>query len=166
MNVRIAEQEKKDRYVAKKVLEEILNPEKLEINNTEIWDNVDLRCKYRNTNFNVEIKARNKSEINVIKFPEAELKEEKLKLMKEATNEGTQLIYMVLLNERICLIYNLDKIDFNNVEKKIWRIKKIQYAEDSEYAEYVTYFIPYKCASMIIDCSNYYKEYYKKSRNF
>lgn len=161
----IEEQENKDRYVASECLKWIMRKgTDLEINPTEITDYVDLNCSIINTKgkkvpFNVEIKERFKDKEQLKKYPNAELKEAKLKRMKSETPEGTSLLYMVLLNREKCLVFNLSKLDFNKIEKKNWRIKRTQLNPNSDYVTVPTYFIPYSMADATMDCSNFFNQY-------
>ena len=159
---RIEIQEFKDRYVATECLKELLKKGKdLKINPTDITDYVDLRCSVINLEdryipFNVEIKERIKSEQQLAKFPNAELKVAKYDRMRKATRKGTRLLYMVLLNKETCLVFDLDKLDWTKVEKKNWRIKQTQMDENSPYIEVPTYFIPYNLAICKMNCKEYY----------
>ena len=155
-------QEEKDRYVATKCLERLLyKGSDLQITPTEIEDYVDLNCSIINTKgnyvpFNVEIKERYKNEEQLAKYPNAELKVAKLERMKQATPTGTKLLYMVLLNEKECLLFDLDKIDWDLIPKRNWRIKQTQFNPNSPYISTPTYFIPYSAATATLDCSQYF----------
>ena len=154
-------QEKKDRFIATKCLQQILSGgTELEINPTDILDYVDLNCSIKNRKgktvpFNVEIKERYKDEKQLEKYPNAELKVSKLKRMKSVTNKGTKLLYMVLLNDKECLLFDLDKLDWTKVDTHIWRIKKTQLDPNSGYIDELTHFIPYALAIKRIDISKY-----------
>ena len=84
----IEEQENKDRYVASECLKWLMRKgTDLEITPTEITNYVDLNCSIINTKgkkvpFNVEIKERFKNKEQLKKYPNAELKEEKLERVK------------------------------------------------------------------------------------
>ncbi len=159
---RIRLQEEKDRYVAQKCLEKLLyKGSDLQITPTNIEDYVDLNCSVINTKgkkipFNVEIKERYKDEEQLQKYPNAELKVAKLKRMKQATPTGTKLLYMVLLNEKECLLFDLNKIDWSNIPLRNWRIKQTQFNPNSPYVSTPTYFIPYSAATATLDCSEYF----------
>lgn len=157
----INKQENKDRYVASLCLERIFqNRKNLSITATPITDSVDLRCSVDTTPFNVEIKERFKNEKNLEKYPFAELRVDKYNRMREETPKGTSLLYMVLLNEDRCLIFNLDKLDWSKVEKFDWWIKKTQVDPNSGYTKEPMYNIPYSLANVNISCSEYYKQFY------
>jgi hypothetical protein len=162
---RIEAQERQDRYVASRCLRKLLYKGKdLQINPTKITDYVDLNCSVINLNdkliqFNVEIKERNKNEWQMKNYPQAELKVAKYKRMRQSTPEGTKLLYMVLLNNQKCLIFDMDTLDWSKVEQKDWMIKITQMDENSPYVSTPTYFIPYELAVASVDCSEYVEEY-------
>ncbi len=162
---KIEQQEEMDRYVAEECLKWLMRKGKeLIMIPTQITDYVDLNCSIINKEdkrvpFNVEIKERYKNEEQLAKYPCAELKEEKLERMKSITPEGTQLLYMVLLNKKECLIFNLSKLDWSKVEKRNWRIKRTQFNPYSDYVTYPTFFIPYDMAVAKCDCSNFFNQY-------
>ncbi len=168
---RIEAQELQDRYVATKCLKKILTKGRnLKIKATPTPCSVDLKCsvvneKDRTVKFNVEVKERNKSEWQIKNYPEAELKVEKYERMREATPEGTKLLYMVLLNNQKCLIFDMDKLDWSKVEQKDWVIKKTQMDDDSPVVSTPTYFIPYNQAVVTTDCTEYITEYYTTITN-
>ena len=158
-------QEEKDRYVASECLKWLLRKgTNLNITPTEITDYVDLNCsvinqKGNNVPFNVEIKERFKNEQQLQKNPNAELKVDKLERMRSVTKKGTKLLYMVLLNNKTCYLFNLDKLDWSKVEKRNWRIKRTQFNPNSDYITVPTYFIPYELADVTMDCSNFFNDY-------
>lgn len=162
---RIEAQEAQDRYVASECLKEMLKKGRdLKITPTPITESVDLNCSVINLNdklvqFNVEIKERNKSEEQLKKYPHAELKVDKYKRMKETTKEGTKLLYMVLLNNQTCLVFDLDNLDWSKVELRNWYIKRTQMNPNSGYVKTPTFFIPYELAVVNMDCSSYFKEW-------
>lgn len=157
----ITAQEKKDRFIASKCLTELLSKGKdLQIKPTEITDSVDLNCSVVNKNnkkipFNVEIKERYKSDYQLKLYPNAELKADKLKRMKSVTPKGTKLFYMVLLNNKECLLFDLDKLDWSKVTTKYWHIKRTQVNPNSDYIDVLTHFIPYDLALKRIDITEY-----------
>lgn len=161
----------KDRYIGKRCLEKIFTKgSDLKINPTEVTNYVDLKCSIRNTNdivipFNVEIKERYKNEINLKKYPNAELKVEKLNNMMKETPAGTKILYMVLLNSERCLLFELDKIDWDKIQKSDWVIKKTQFNEKSQSVSTPTYNIPYDLAKVDIDCRDIYEEYNRLKGN-
>lgn len=161
----IEAQEEKDRYVASECLKWLMrNGKNLTIVPTEITDYVDLNCSVINTEnnlvpFNVEIKERFKNDEQLAKYPFAELKEAKLQRMMSVTPNNTRLLYIVLLNKKDCLVFNLSKLDWSKVEKRNWRIKRTQFNPNSDYVTVPTYFIPYSMAIAKCDCSNFFEEY-------
>ena len=165
---KIMKQEKQDRYVASECLKKLLNKgSNLSIIPTPLTDAVDLNCSVVNLNgkyvpFNVEIKERNKTDWQLSKYPQAELKVEKYERMRKATPAGVKLLYMVLLNNQKCLLFDLDKLDWNKVTETIWYIKKTQMKEDSPVVPTPTYLIPYDLAIATCDCWEFV-EYYKNN---
>lgn len=161
----IEAQEKKDRYVASECLKWLMRKgSELTILPTDTKDYVDLNCSVINTNnvkvpFNVEIKERFKNDDQLKKYPHAELKVDKLERMKSVTPDGTRLLYMVLLNNKTCYLFNLSNLDWSRVEKRNWRIKRTQFNPYSDYVTVPTYFIPYDMATVTMDCSNYFEDY-------
>lgn len=162
---KIEAQEAKDRYVAGECLKYIFrNQQNLSITPTDILDNVDLECSCTLKNgekvdFVVEIKERYKDKAQLEKYPNAELKVDKYERMRKRTPQGTILFYMVLLNNESCLIFNMDKLNWNKVQRKVWYIKKTQMDINSPVVPTPTYFIPYSEASITMDCSNYFNNY-------
>lgn len=160
LNQQIELQEIKDRYVANKCLNKVFTNKNLLIYPTDISCSVDLKCFVNNRPFNVEIKERYKNGKQLEKYPNAELKVDKLRRMRLETPQGTPLIYMVLLNEEKCLMFNLDKLDWTTVEKRDWWIKRTQLDPNSDYVCTPTYFIPYSAATVTMDCKEFYTQYY------
>lgn len=159
-NERIKQQEKKDRYVAEKCLKKILSAgTNLQMSGTELTCSVDIKGEVTNKNnkrvaFSCEIKERNKSPEQLQKWPNAELKVEKLNRMKK--DKRGILLYMVLLNEKECLLFNLSKINWATIPLRIWNIKKTQFNPNSPVVPTPTYFIPYDLAIKRIDCTEFY----------
>ncbi len=165
---RIDEQEKKDRYVAERCLrEEILKScnQNLIIIPTPTTCKVDLKCSVNTTHFNVEIKERNKNIKYLKENPIVELKVSKLMRMRQETDEDTRLFYMVLLNQNTCYLFDLDNIDWEEVECKMWHIKKTQLDDDSAYEDALTYYIPIRFAVRKCSCTQYFKDYNNKYLN-
>ena len=71
--------------------------------------------------------------------------------MKRYAGENANLVYMVLLNDKEALLFYLNSIDFNKIDKVIWRIKKTEYDTYSDYEEVPTYLIPYEMAFKKVD---------------
>jgi hypothetical protein len=166
LNARIEKQEKKDRYVAGECLKWLLRKgTDLQIKETPITCGVDLACSVNNTEgrnikFNVEIKERYKNHQSLTKYPYAELKVNKLRRMRNSTDyDTTRLYYMVLLNQETCIMFNLDTLDWEDIEKGTWHIKKTQLDDDSEYEDVEIYKIPYSKAVATCNCKNFFKQY-------
>ena len=90
-----------------------------------------------------------------------ELKTLELDTLKYITPDNVQLYYMVLLNEEKCMLFNLDKLDWNKVKTVTWHIKKTQYWDQSYYVDTPVYMIPYEMAEAECDCTQYYQDYYR-----
>ena len=158
---RIAEQEKKDRFVASRCLEQILSAHTdLQLTATSVTDFVDLYGEVtsaktgKRKKFTVEIKERFKNKENLERYPTAELKVDKLERMKK--KQKGALLYMVLLNEKDCLLFDLSKQDWDKTKIVIWNIKKTQLDPNSEKVPTPVYLIPYESAIVKIDCSKYF----------
>ena len=148
------------RKVGEMCLKEFLNGYKYTLEFTDLTSSVDLRgtveCLERDYPFCAEIKQRMKSEKTLKNFPDCELRVDKaLRMLKEA--KGTDLLYIVLLNEKECYIFNLKLIDWCSIEKCDWRIKKVQVNQKSDYDYFQIYRIPTSLAIAKIDCSEYFK---------
>ena len=158
--------EDRDRFVTMKCLNATIGQKNsnLIINPTEITDWVDLKCSCINQHnklvkFNVEVKERNKNEEQLAKYPNAELKVPKLQRIYKATPKDTWLYYVVLLNKKTFMLFDLKRIDWSTIPSKYWTIRKCQMNPDSGYEKVLTYFIPYDKAALTMDCSKYYEEY-------
>lgn len=150
------------RKVGEKCLDEFLNEYDHQIELTELKSSVDLKgtvlYQERIIPFCVEVKTRNKNEDQLAKYPNVELRRDKLQRMIKEAPKGTELIYIVLLNESDCYIFNLKKIDWSAMPRFDWRIKKIQVNNNSEYEIYLTYQIPFSEAIAHLECSRYFQE--------
>lgn len=158
---RIEAQEKKDRFVASKCLAQILSAHTdLQLTATSITSWVDLYGEVtsaktgRRKQFTVEIKERFKDADQLKKYPTAELKVEKAERMQKSQKGA--LLYMVLLNEKECLLFDLTNQDWDNTKQVIWNIKKTQLDPNSEKVPTPVYLIPYDKAIVKIDCSKYF----------
>lgn len=109
--------------------------------------------------FCVEIKERIKSKENLEKYPWAELKVEKLNRMRLA--RSGKLYYMTLLNEEICYLWDMDKIDWDKVGVFEWEIKNCQMSSYSSKSSYMTYQIPFSMAIDSCYCGDYFYDWYK-----
>ena len=150
------------RIVGEKCLNEFLKNYDHKIELTELRSSVDLKgtvkCLGGDIPFNVEIKQRNKTPGQLAKYPNVELRRDKLQRMFKDTPKGTELIYIVLLNEYECYIFNLKTIDWSSMPRFDWKIRKIQVNNNSSYESYLTYQIPFSEAIAHIDCSKYFQE--------
>jgi len=161
---KIYNQEIKGRFIGSKCLNKMFGGRDLKIQPTAIKESVDLKCNAygksgKRANFNVEVKERYKNQENLKKYPYAELKVDKLNRMRKATPQGTKLFYMVLLNAKEMLLFDIDKIDFSKVKIFNWWTKKCQEDENSELIETPIYQIPYKLAIKKLDITQYFEDY-------
>jgi hypothetical protein len=161
-------QEEKDRYVAIRCMEETvdLQPKQaLRTVPTNVKSHIDLVCVitdwYANPVkwYDIEIKERNKTRETVEKYPYAELKVSKYNNMLKDKGPNSDLLYIVLLNQKLAFIFNLSTLDWSKVQRTTWTIKEIQYEEGSETRDTEVYLIPYTMADRMIGCEQYYTEY-------
>ena len=87
------------------------------------------------------------------------MKIDKLNRMRKATPQGTKLFYMVLLNAKEMLLFDIDKIDFSKVKIFNWWTKKCQEDENSELIETPIYQIPYEWAIKKLNIEQYFEDY-------
>ena len=162
-------QEYKDRFVAARIMKECCTGENLKMWPRAMNDPIDLsgECMFMGSKFqfNLEIKGRNKSEELQRLYPHATLRVDKYNRMRERTEYGVNLLYMLLQNEKDCYLFNLDALNWRKVDTFNWYIKKTQMDANSGKAEYPTYAIPYDQAFLTMDCTKYYQEYYKNYGN-
>lgn len=155
--------EEKGRYVAEYVLSDFLKNYKFTVTSTPLTCPVDLKGTVSNTtiskDFQVEVKQRIKSEEQLLKYPNCELRVDKYKRMLTESPTGTSLLYMVLLNEEKALIFNLKKIDWNCINTFNWRVKQTQVDPNSPYITLPTYSIPTSLAIATLDCSKYFQQW-------
>lgn len=155
--------EEKGRSIAANCIREALYPYPVNLSCAELTSSVDLQGYVYKDNcsfdFNVEVKERRKNQDILKRFPDCELRVDKYKRMLSETPEGTELLYVVLLNESKCYIFNLTRLDWSKVSIKDWEIKRIQVASNSDYKSYQIYQIPTDLAWATIDCSKYYNQY-------
>ena len=157
--------EKYDYDTAVTVFQNIISPIKYKTTFTQMpmgWP-TDMRFKIENLGkkYVVEIKQRNQ---DMTKYPQLQLKQWKLRRMYNDTKDDETLLYIVLVNDSEFFIYNmneldfsevewqpydLDKIDFSSIVLTDWEIKNVQYSVDekgSETKPTPTYFLPISMA--------------------
>lgn len=165
----IEKQEFRDRMIAIWILKDCCTGKDLKMWRTSIKDPIDLRgeCNFMGSpyKFNLEIKERNKTGKLLQLYPHAELRVDKYQRMRENTEYDTHLLYMQLLNEKTCYIFNLTTLNWNKVGTFTWNIKKTQMDENSGRRDYLTYSIPYDQAFLTMDCSKYFEDYKKKYKD-
>lgn len=163
---KILEQELKYRCLGSQLLYKLFLPSisgdiasSISITSTPVSYNYDLNLsvtyKGKTTDYAIELKERNKNDVNMMKYPYAELKPSKLKLMRqEAKNK--KLIYIVFLNKETAYVFDIDKIDFTKIELYEIRNKKVQFNNESRYENEWIYEIPYSMAIKTIDIKYLY----------
>lgn len=158
--------ENKDRYVASRVISELFRPYQVTVTGTGLTCPVDLTgtvdCGDKVGKFNVEVKSRRKSPEKLAKYPNYELRVDKLERMMSVTPTDTLGLYMVLLNEEKAIVYNLKLIDWNTVNVFNWRIKEVQVDPNSSYRYYPTYSLPENLSVATVDIKDYITDYYKQ----
>lgn len=160
-NARINAQEFKYRYIGINFLKDLFKGKIIAISGTPTLEGVDIRfsamTKGEIVTYDVEVKERNKTQYQLKRYPNSELKKAKKESMYSAhTNQ--HLIYIQFVNE-IAYIYDMDKLNWDDVEFRFWKIKKTQYDDNSEYVDTPTYFIPYTQRLMAVDAHKYYDNY-------
>lgn len=162
---KIAIQEHKYRYITSLLLQDVFSPYCTggTIVGTEYTCGIDVRftantINYGDITYDIEVKERNKSEEKMIEYPNSELKKKKYESMCSA-HTNTRLIYIQYVNE-VAYVYNMDKVNWDNVLKLDWKIKKTEYDDESEYEIVPTFFIPYTQKVNIIDAHKYFDNYY------
>lgn len=108
----------------------------------------------------VEIKARNKTSELMEKYPYSELKVAKYERVMNSTKEYDKVYYIQLVNEETAYLFNLRGIDFTQVKKENWNIKKVQFSSTSTVGEEQTYMIPYTMGKRFDNINKYYQDYY------
>lgn len=163
---KIIEQEHLDRYIAARVMNSLCKGDQtIKCYPTRIKDPVDLQCllidpdRRKTKQINVEIKERIKSDEILDKYPFAELKEEKWKKMQAYTPTYAGLYYMVLLNRKTALVFDMDNLDWDKITLTNWTIKDTQFDPDSEYLDTPVLMIPYNQACYIVDIEQFYEDY-------
>lgn len=161
-NARIKAQELKYRYITINFIKDLFSGFTItNISGTPIDCGVDVRFTAVTSSgietYDVEVKERNKTQYQLEHYPNSELKKSKKESMYSAhTNQ--HLIYIQYVNE-IAYIYDMDKLNWNDVKLRMWKIKKTQYDDKSEYVDTPTYFIPYKQKLKAVDAHKYYDNY-------
>lgn len=156
-------EETKGRFVVTHCLNDIFNNYTITTTQTSLTCPVDIKGTISSTDkcarFNVEVKQRNKSEEQLLKYPTAELRVDKYNRMLQETPNGTALLYCILLNQEWCYVFNLKKLDWSKVSTFTWKIKRTQVDPNSPYDYYPTYSIPLDLAVRKVPCSEYFKLY-------
>ena len=157
---RIDAHEAKYRAITTQLLNDIFDEEKYKLNiyHTPVKCFIDLRFTATtiNTNnsytYDVEIK-----EYTNPKYDAVIIKSEKLKRIK-ASHYNERLIYLVY-KDGYAYLFDLDLIDFNNIESKLITQKKIEYDDNSKYIQELLYFIPCDLAILKKPCKKYFDTY-------
>lgn len=158
---RISRQEAKYRYITINFLTDLFNGKITNISGTPDNCGVDVRFTAVTSTgietYDVEVKERNKSQTLMERYPTAELKKAKYNSMCSA-HTNNKLIYIQYINE-VAYIYDMDKLNWEQVKLEDWNIKYTQYDDTSNIKTTPTYFIPYTQSLNKINVSKYYKDY-------
>ena len=152
---KINKHEQKTRYTATQLITDLFFSHLLTIQQTPVKCHVDVRFTADSHTYDVEVKTRNK---DVGKYPYLELKHSKLENMK-LDHHNNNLIYVVINNDSVAYFFNLSKLDWSKIETFMWRIKKVQYLEDSEYEEVPAYKLPTDEAILVVNVEEYFQKY-------
>lgn len=152
---KIDKHEQKTRYIATQVINDLFFNHLLTIEQAPIKKHIDLSFTADCHTYDIEVKTRNK---DIKKSPFVELKHSKLKNMKK-DNHNDNLIYMVIVNDKDAYFFNLSKIDWKLIKSFQWRIKKIEYLDNSDYEVQDAYQIPISLASLKINIEEHIEKY-------
>lgn len=138
------EQEQKDFDTTEKIMKQIFTSyhATAQLNKNESYAPVDAYMNVKkgeiNKWYSIEIKER-KQDMDI--YDTLPLKVSKYINIMEASKGITPLVIYLLNNEEY-YIFDLNNIDLNKVEIKLWNIAKVQYCEKQEYEQKPTFFIP------------------------
>lgn len=152
---RIDKHEQKTRYIATQVINDLFFNHLLTIEQAPIKKHIDLSFTADSYTYDVEVKTRNK---DVKLSPYVELKHSKLRNMRK-DNKNKNLIYLVIINDKDAYFFNLTKLDWSLVDSFDWKIKKIEYMENSDYEIQPTFKIPISQAILKINIEEYMEKY-------
>lgn len=169
-NEKVRLQEEKDYYVVSRLMfDNLFNKvEGISFSQRPEFSSFDMTLVYKHKGHvkeAVEIKARNKSSELLEKYPYSELKVAKYERVMNCTKEYDKVYYIQLVNEQTAYLYNLREIDFTQVKKENWNIKKVQFSSTSTIGEEETYMIPYTMGKRFDGINQYYKDFYKLKGN-
>ncbi|MBQ2175937.1 MAG: hypothetical protein II453_13025 [Alphaproteobacteria bacterium] len=139
-------QESKDFTKTKKIMTNIFKAydAEIEIKQTDTYCNVDARMtatkKNKKHHYTVEIKERNVPSIEFLQALPLTVKKYCNIMGETRENETPLVIYLV--NDEEYFIFNLNKLDLNNITIKNWNIPKVQFTSKQEYEQQPTFFIP------------------------
>lgn len=152
---RIDKQEQKTRYITTQMISDIFYNHLLTLEQTKIDCHVDMCFTADNHTYDVEVKTRNK---DINKYPYLELKHSKLKnMLKHHTNQS--LIYIVIVNDETAYIFNLSQLDWDSINTRNIRIKKVEYLDNSDYEIVPTFQIPISKAIITVPVKQYLDRY-------
>lgn len=159
-------QEEKDYYVVSRLMfDNLFNKvECISFSQRPEFSSFDMTLVYKHQGKKVkeavEIKARNKSSELMEKYPYSELKVAKYERVMDCTEEYDKVYYIQLVNEETAYLYNLREIDFTQVKRENWTIKKVQFSTTSTVGGEETYMIPYTMGKRFDNINQYYKDFY------
>lgn len=166
-NALCLKEELRGTFVAKNLLSDLLTKEGLTHNlirtpldcHVDLWGTTWNNTTLQPYNFNVEIKQRYKNDYMLKRYPDCELRVDKLERMKAETKEGEGLFYIVFLNQSTAYIFDCNNIDWDTLQKGIMDTSKFNVDPSSPRVLYEIYNIPTCYASYTLDCSEYFKLY-------
>lgn len=163
--------EHRDRYVANRMINDFISEGATNISVTPMdlfcpYD-LNLTCdvpvpEYNTTapcDVNIEVKERFKTDEQLKKYPNVELKVSKYEEIM-AASRGKHVFYFVLLNQKTGYIFHINNLPtLQGVYTFYWRLRRVQYDPNSEMVEELTYSIPTSLARCTMDITKYYDEY-------
>ena len=139
-------QERKDFSKTKKIMTNIFKAYKadVDIKQTDTYCNVDARMTATKNNrkhlYTVEIKERNVPSIEYLQALPLTCKKYCNIIQETKQNETPLVIYLV--NDEEYFIFNLNKLDLNQIPIRNWNIAKVQFTNKQEYEQQPTFFLP------------------------
>lgn len=143
---KIEPQEDSDYIKTQRIITSILDRYTVTFTQTGLFDPSDMRFQYtthsgKTRKFNVEIKTRN---LDTTKYDDLPLKCSKYCDLIDDTKDDEKLLYVALVNDSEYYIYDLDRIDWNNVQCRNWWIYDKEFNPDGhkKKVKTPTFFFP------------------------
>jgi len=139
-------QERKDFNITNKIMTTIFQAYDARISMTQtktyypVDANMVVEKGKKRKKYKIEIKERN---IDCMEELETlPLKVKKYCNIMETINEDETPLIIYLVNNEQYFIFNLKKLDMNNIVIRNWNIPKVQYTTKHQYEQQPTFFIP------------------------